>query len=227
MTGDATHESDQFDTQSGELRISFLGHGSLMFAWNEMLVHVDPYGEIYDYSQLPAADLILITHEHADHLDPTALGMVRKPDTQIVHPQICSERISGGIVMHNGDMRTILGIRIEAVPAYNRIHMRPDGKPYHPQGLGNGYVLGFDDFRVYVAGDTENIPEMQQLKAIDCAFLPMNIPYTMTPEMAADAARMFQPHILYPYHFGQTDPTLLLELLRDDKAIEVRIGDLA
>ena len=227
MSRKPTLEHDVFMTQSGELSISFIGHGSLMFAWNELIVHVDPYGELYDYSQLPAADLILITHEHLDHLDPVAMAMIRKPDTQIVHPRICSEKVSGGIVMHNGDTRTVLGVQIEAVPAYNLSHMRPNGKPYHPQGVGNGYVLGFDDFRVYVAGDTENIPDMQQLEAINCAFLPMNIPYTMTPEMAADAARMIQPRILYPYHFGRTDPLLLAELLHDHEGIEVRIRDMA
>jgi L-ascorbate metabolism protein UlaG (beta-lactamase superfamily) len=115
---------------------------------------------------------------------------------------------------------------IEAVPAYNVVHVRSAGNPFHPKGEGNGYVLTLGDKRVYVAGDTEDIPEMKTLKKIEVAFLPMNLPYTMTPEMAADAARMFRPKILYPYHYGQTDPQLLVALLKPDKDIEVRIRNL-
>ena len=115
------------------------------------------------------------------------------------------------------------GIRIEAVPAYNIVHERSAGQPFHPRGEGNGYVLSFGGRRVYVAGDTENTPEMKALKAIDVAFLPMNLPYTMTPEMVADAARAFKPKILYPYHFGETDTAKVIDLLKDAKEIEVRI----
>ncbi|HPY51295.1 MAG TPA: MBL fold metallo-hydrolase, partial [Sedimentisphaerales bacterium] len=120
-------------------------------------------------------------------------------------------------------VRTVDGLKIEAVPAYNIVHKRPDGDPFHPKGNGNGYVVTFGKQRVYIAGDTENIPEMKDLKQIDIAFLPMNLPYTMTPEMVADAARVFAPKILYPYHYGQTDPNELVKLLADDKNIEVRI----
>jgi len=113
------------------------------------------------------------------------------------------------------------------VPAYNIVHMRSPGQPFHPRGRGNGYVVTFGNKRVYVAGDTENIPEMAQLKHIDIAFLPMNLPYTMTPEMAAEAARSFRPKVLYPYHFGTTDTAKLLELLKSDPEIEVRIRSLS
>jgi L-ascorbate metabolism protein UlaG (beta-lactamase superfamily) len=109
------------------------------------------------------------------------------------------------------------------VPAYNLAHKRPDGQPFHPRGNGNGYILTFGNVRVYVAGDTEDTPEMRALRGIDIAFLPMNLPYTMTPEMVADAARAFRPRILYPYHFGQTDPQALVRLLSDDAGIEVRV----
>ena len=125
--------------------------------------------------------------------------------------------------MKNGDVQTIEGILIEAVPAYNRVHRRDNGQPYHPQGDGNGYVLTFGDKRIYIAGDTENIPEMKALTGIDFAFLPMNLPYTMTPEMAADAARAFRPKVLYPYHYGETDVYRIMELLKDSPNIEVRI----
>jgi L-ascorbate metabolism protein UlaG (beta-lactamase superfamily) len=115
------------------------------------------------------------------------------------------------------------GIEVEAVPAYNIVHKRDDGQFWHPKGEGNGYVLTIGDKRVYIAGDTENTPEMKALEDIDVAFLPMNLPYTMTPEMVADAAAAFQPKILYPYHFGKTDTSRLLELLADNADIEVRI----
>jgi L-ascorbate metabolism protein UlaG (beta-lactamase superfamily) len=125
--------------------------------------------------------------------------------------------------MMNGDSRTFVGITIEAVPAYNLVQKRPDGRPFHPKGEGNGYVLTFGSTRVYVAGDTENTPEMKGLKSIDVAFLPMNLPYTMTPAQVADAVKAFRPKVLYPYHYGETDPGALKELLKGEKGIEVRI----
>ena len=128
--------------------------------------------------------------------------------------------------MKNGDVLNLAGLKIEVVPAYNIVHKRPDGEPYHPKGQGNGYVVTFGKTRLYVAGDTENTPEMKSLKKIDIAFLPMNLPYTMTPEMVADAVRAFEPKVLYPYHYGQTDPNMLVNLLKDSKKTEVRIRKL-
>jgi L-ascorbate metabolism protein UlaG (beta-lactamase superfamily) len=125
--------------------------------------------------------------------------------------------------MKNGDIRNVMGIKVEAVPAYNLVHKRDNGKFYHPKGEGNGYVFTFGDKRVYVAGDTENTPEMKDLKNIDYAFLPMNLPYTMTPEMVADAVKAFKPKVLFPYHYGETDTSLILELLKGDKDTEVHI----
>jgi L-ascorbate metabolism protein UlaG (beta-lactamase superfamily) len=125
--------------------------------------------------------------------------------------------------MKNGDAKTIDELKIEAVPAYNIVHKRPDGQPFHPKGIGNGYVITFGDKRVYVAGDTENIPEMKELKDIDIAFLPMNLPFTMTPEMVADSAKALKPKILYPYHFGETYTSKLVTLMKDEKGIEIRI----
>jgi L-ascorbate metabolism protein UlaG (beta-lactamase superfamily) len=120
-------------------------------------------------------------------------------------------------------VKSIGGLKIEAVPAYNIVHKRDSGQPFHPKGIGNGYIITFGDKRVYIAADTENIQEMKELKGIDIAFLPMNLPYTMTPEMVADAAKAFKPKILYPYHYGETDTSKLLNLLKDSKEIEVRI----
>ena len=130
------------------------------------------------------------------------------------------------IVMKNGDTRTVKGLTFEAVPAYNIEHMRSPGNPFHPKGVGNGYVITFGDKKLYIAGDTENIPEIKELVGIEIAFLPMNLPYTMTPEMTADAALSFKPKILYPYHFGDTDTDRLIELLKDNPEIEVRIREL-
>ena len=128
--------------------------------------------------------------------------------------------------MKNGDEKTVAGFKIEAVPAYNIVHKRQGDQPFHPKGDGNGYIITFGDKRVYIAGDTENTPEMKKLKGIEIAFLPMNVPYTMTPEMVADAAKAFKPKILYPYHFGNTDTSKLVDLLKGEKGIEVRIRDM-
>ena len=125
--------------------------------------------------------------------------------------------------MKNGDVREVMGIKVEAVPAYNLIHKRDNGEFFHPKGEGNGYIFTFGNKRIYVAGDTENTPEMKSLKNIDYAFLPMNLPYTMTPDMVANAVKAFRPKVLFPYHYGDTDTSQLIELLKDDKDIDVHI----
>jgi len=216
-------ETDTVKTSTGDLKITFIGHGTLLFTFQGKNIHVDPFGEMADYTKLPRADLILLTHEHRDHLDPKVLHFLRAEKTIIVLTQTCAKQIEGGMVMNNGDVKTIEGLKIEAVPAYNVVHKRDTGQPFHPKGIGNGYVITFGDKRVYVAGDTENTPEMKDLKDIDIAFLPMNLPFTMTPEMVADAAKAFKPRILYPYHYGKTDPSNLLDLMKGTKEIEVRI----
>ncbi|MEN6469562.1 MAG: MBL fold metallo-hydrolase [Smithella sp.] len=215
--------SDTIKTSQGNLIISFLGHSSLVMSWNGRTIHSDPVSSEADYTKLPKADVILISHDHYDHLDLKAVGPVQTAATKIVGNPDVAKQIPQAIVMKNGDKRTVDGLPIEAVPAYNIVHMASPGKPFHPKGVGNGYIVSFGDKRVYLAGDTENIPEMKQLQNIDIAFLPMNLPYTMTPEMVADAACAFQPKILYPYHLGETDPSKLVDLLKDEKSIEVRI----
>ena len=216
-------ETDVLPTSAGDLTITFVGHASLVFAFNGKVFHIDPYGRLADYTKLPKADAILLTHDHTDHLDAITVQQLRTTNTVILLTAACAERVRGGIVMTNGAVRTVMGVRIEAVPAYNIVHTRGDGMPFHPKGIGNGYILGFGDKRVYVAGDTENTPEMKALTGIDVAFLPMNLPYTMTPEMVADAARAFRPKILYPYHYGETDTSTITRLLKDEPQIEVRI----
>ncbi len=216
-------ETDVFSTKGGDLKITFVGHGSLFFQYQNKIIHIDPYGKLADYGTVPKADLTLITHDHPDHLDLSALKRIVKPTTIIVCAPECAPKLKGAVILKNGDTKTIDGIKIEAVPAYNMVHMRAPGRPYHPKGVGNGYILTFADKRVYVAGDTENIPEMKTLKDIDVAFLPMNLPYTMTPEMVADAAKAFKPQVLYPYHTGDTDVSKLVTLMKGVDGIDVRI----
>ncbi|MBD3182289.1 MBL fold metallo-hydrolase [Candidatus Poribacteria bacterium] len=219
-------EKDIIKGSKGDIEITFIGHGTLMMRYDDKVIHVDPVSSEGNYDKMPDADLILITHEHGDHLDPKAIEKIQKEGTQIVLTQICFDKFNEGVIMKNGDEKEILGLKIEAVPAYNIVHKRQSGGPFHPKGNGNGYVVTLGDKKVYIAGDTENIPEMKNLKDIDIAFLPMNLPYTMTPEMAADASKAFKPKILYPYHFGNTDTSELVELLKDKEDIEVRIRDM-
>ena len=215
-------EVDTIKTNKGDLKITAIGHGTLMFEFAGKVIHIDPVTREADYTKLPKADLILITHEHGDHLDPKAIDIIKKEGTKIVLTKTCAAQVPGGIVMKNGDVNSVDGFKIEAVPAYN---LDPATR-FHPKGVGNGYVITFGDKKVYVAGDTENIPEMKNLKDIYIAFLPMNLPYTMTPEMVAEAAKVIKPKILYPYHFGQTDTSKIVELLKDS-GIEVRIRKLS
>jgi L-ascorbate metabolism protein UlaG (beta-lactamase superfamily) len=210
-------QTDTIKTSGGALEITFIGHGTLMFQYAGKVIHVDPVSMYADYSTLPKADLILITHEHPDHLDPKAVQAVSTANTIVIANAASAKTLSGAVVMKNGDTRSAAGINIEAVPAYN------PAKQFHPKGNGNGYVLSFGDKRVFIAGDTENVPEIKALKNIDVAFLPMNLPYTMTPEQVADVAKTMRPKVLYPYHYGNTDPNLLVNLLKDEKGIEVRI----
>jgi len=216
-------EKDTISTSKGNLEITFIGHGTLMFNFNDKIIHVDPFNKLADYSKMPKADIILITHHHGDHCDPEAIEKIRTKNTAVVLTELCSEKISDGTIMKNGDIQTLKEIKIEAVPAYNLVHKRDNGEPFHVKGTCNGYIIYLGDKKVYVAGDTENIPEMKSLKGIDIAFLPMNLPYTMTPEMVADAAKSFKPKILYPYHYGDTEVSRVVDLMKDTKEVEVRI----
>jgi L-ascorbate metabolism protein UlaG (beta-lactamase superfamily) len=216
-------EKDNFETTAGELEITFIGHGSLMFQIDDMVIHVDPSSREADYTTLPQADLILITHHHGDHCDISAVNVIKKSDTQIVTTQLANEKLGFGEVLANGDETIFRKIKIEAMPAYNLVHKRENGDFFHPKGTCNSYVLTIGSTRIFIGGDTENTPEMKALKNIDIAFLPMNLPYTMTPEMVADAAKAFRPTILYPYHYGKTDTGLIVDLMKLEEGIETRI----
>lgn len=222
-------QSDTLKTSNGNLVIHLVGHGTLYFEYDNKIIHIDPYSKLADYSTMPKADLILITHTHPDHLDSIAIQKIVKDNTVLVYTEAGKKAYYYGgtaMVMNNGDKLEILNISIEAVPAYGIVSKRPDGNLFHPKGEGNGYIFTIGQKRIYVAGDTENIPEMKNLTNIDIAFLPMNQPYTMTPLQMADAALMFKPKILYPYHFGNTDVSQLTELLKSHNEIEIRLRDM-
>lgn len=218
-------ESDVISTTAGEVEMSFIGHGSLMFKINDFVIHIDPVKSSGNYAGRPKGDLILVTHEHYDHLDPDLISNLRKPETIMFSNSNAAREVTWSQVMNPGDKKVVRNIIIEAVPAYNIVHKRSNGQPFHPKGIGIGYILTFGDKRFYIAGDTENTPEMKTLTGIDVAFLPMNLPYTMTPEMVADAAKALRPAILYPYHYGNTDTDEIKRLLKDT-GIEVRIRKL-
>lgn len=224
------YEYDTFKSSVGKLELWFIGHGTLMFKVDDKVIHIDPVRAEGNYKLLPGADLVLITHSHGDHLDPQSLKMICDANTKVICNAGSADKIDNPVILSNGEsleLTDLFGfqVNIEAVPAYNILHERSPGNPFHPKGEGNGYVLTLGDKRIYVAGDTEDIPEMEKLEDIDIAFLPMNLPYTMSPEMASKAAKMFNPGILYPYHFGTTNTGELVDLLKGSN-IDVRIRKL-
>lgn len=220
-----SHAADVMKTSAGDVEMYFIGHGSLMFKVNDYCIHIDPVSSSGNYNNLPQADLILVTHEHYDHLDAALISSLRKPSTTMFCNQKAAAEIKWAQAMNAGEIRNAGAIGIESVPAYNIVNMRSPGQPFHPKGSGIGFILTIGDKKFYIAGDTENTPEMKALKNIDVAFLPMNLPYTMTPEMVSDAALAFRPKILYPYHYGDTKTEKLIQLLKDT-GIEVRIRNL-
>jgi L-ascorbate metabolism protein UlaG (beta-lactamase superfamily) len=220
--GESNPGVDTIKTSAGNLEITIIGHASAMFKFNGKVIHIDPVTREGDYSKMPKADIILVTHEHGDHLDPEAINAIRTKETAVVLTEKSAEKVKDGIVMRNGDIDTIKGLEIEAVPAYNIVNKRANGEPFHPKGNGNGYIITFGDKRVYIAGDTENTPEMKALKNIYVAILPMNLPYTMNAQMVADAVTAFKPAILYPYHRDDKFIAELKKLLEKEK-IDIRI----
>lgn len=220
----AAQEPMEFATNAGSLRITMLGHGSLMIEYAGEVIYVDPYSKVTRYDNLPKADQIWITHEHYDHLDLAAINAVRTKNTIFVANAGSASQLPGKVtVMHNGDHAKAGAIPIEAVPAYNLVRERAPGQKYHPKGMGNGYIANFGDFRLYIAGDTEAIPEMAHLRNIDAAFLPVMLPYTMSPDEAVAAARSFRPKLVLPYHTVKTDAQAFAAKLQGS-GITVRIG---
>jgi L-ascorbate metabolism protein UlaG (beta-lactamase superfamily)/rhodanese-related sulfurtransferase len=215
------------------LLITLIKHGSVEISYKGYSIQVDPvsgYGKNTDFSkEFPKADAILITHEHGDHLDKNAIAALSSDKTEILLNAKSQQQIGFGRVLSNGDHFTLspIGIIVEAVPAYNTTAGR---EQFHPKGNGNGYLIHFlGTLSAYVAGDTEDIPEMENIPKmrqnmrISVAFLPVNQPYTMTVEQCVNAARMVNPKVLIPYHFSQTDLSALPDLL---PGIEVLLRDM-
>lgn len=224
--GAASFACDTLKTANGPVRLTFIGHGTLMIEYGATVIHIDPVSQYVDYDRLPKADYILVTHAHGDHLDLEAIAKLRKENTRLIAASVCREKLPQALILHNGEKTSFGELVIEAVAAYNIKNLRPNGAPFHPRGEGNGYVINGSGLRIYIAGDTEANPEMLALTGIDVAFLPMNLPYTMTPAMVAEAALAFRPRILYPYHYGDSDVQQLVKLLEKEKNIEVRIREL-
>ena len=209
----------------GPVRITPVGHGSLIIRYASRVIHVDPYSEAGDYSRLPKADQIWITHEHYDHFDPSALELIRQPTTEFVVPPAVADKLKAPARMHvlkNGDRCTVMDIAVEAVPAYNVVRERSPGVKYHPRGIGNGYVADFEGHRIYIAGDTECIPEMSRLQNIELAILPLMLPYTMSPQEALQAVQSFLPNKVLPYHTKPETAQEFAKLLRESK-VEVEL----
>jgi L-ascorbate metabolism protein UlaG (beta-lactamase superfamily) len=217
----AQAKSETLATSAGDVTITPVKHASLVLGFGNEVIYVDPSGA--DFSALPPATAILITHAHGDHFDPATLEKVAGDTAPILTTEEVQGKLADALkarstVLRNGESGTLNGIAIEAVAAYNTT---PERQKYHPQGVGNGYVLSFGDKRVYVAGDTEPTPEMLALKDIAVAFLPCNLPYTMTVDQLAEAIKTFRPAVTYPYHYGDTDLSGLPGMVGD--ASDVRL----
>jgi L-ascorbate metabolism protein UlaG (beta-lactamase superfamily) len=217
-----THPTVEFKTQAGPMKLTAIRHASFMLEAGGQVVHVDPTGAGYD--ALPKADLVLITDIHGDHLDPKALAAARKPGAPVIAPEAAAPKIESPKVMHNGESTVVGAWKIDAIPMYNLKRGPREGAVFHEKGRGNGYVVTYGDFRFYIAGDTEAIPEMLALKNIDAALVCMNLPYTMTPQEAAGAVRAFHPKVAIPYHYRGSDLNAFSAAL-EGSGVEVKLLD--
>lgn len=227
----SNRQADVIQTSRGELRITPVYHGSVMLEFAGKVIHVDPWSQ-GDFTGLPPADLIVITHTHQDHLDRALVDKLHKPETIIVGPPAVTDTLNCapacGIVepIDDSEQRTVMGIGFEGVPMYNVVFGSGPGKPYHHKGVGSGYVLSIGDTRVYFSGDTECTPEMKALKNISVAFLAMNPPRTETTAEVAECVKAFKPKIVYPYHYRGSKLEEFSEALKNTPGVEVRIRKL-
>jgi len=216
-------EGDAVPTEDGDIIIHPVDHASLVLGFGDAVVYVDPVGGAARYQGLPAPTAILVTHEHGDHYDAPTLEAIAGNAPLIVNPAVYDmlpEALkANATAMANGDTGVVTGFPIKAVPAHNTT---PDRMQYHPVDRDNGYVLTLGGRQVYIAGDTEPTPEMLDLTDIEVAFLPMNLPYTMAPEQAAEAINTFKPKIAYPYHYGDSDLSVLEAAVGPDTEIRLR-----
>lgn len=220
---------DHVATARGDLVIHPVSHASLVLGWNGRAIYVDPVGGAARYQGLPRADLILITHQHSDHLEAATISGVRSPEGVMVAPQAVYNTLSTTLraataVLPNGAHTNLLEVAIEALPAYNLT------SSFHAKGAGNGYLLTVGGKRIYISGDTEDIPEMRALRDVDVAFVCMNLPYTMSLAKAVSAVREFHPKVVYPYHYRSQDGTYtdreaFKRQVGRDLGIEVRLRD--
>jgi L-ascorbate metabolism protein UlaG (beta-lactamase superfamily) len=212
--------ADDISTSAGTVKITPIQHASFLIEAGGKVVYVDPAQGNFDGR--PKADLILITDIHGDHMAPKIVDGLRKSDTRVIAPEAVAKTITGAKIIRNGETLEDFGWKIEAVPMYNLKRGPSAGKFYHDKGRGNGYVLTYGGQRIYISGDTESIPEMRALKNIDVAFVCMNLPFTMTPEEAADAVRAFHPKVVYPYHYKGSDVKAFEKGL-EGSGVEVRL----
>ncbi|MGJ8667188.1 MAG: MBL fold metallo-hydrolase [Patiriisocius sp.] len=219
---------ENMEEVSGEKEQTFniipISHATIALEWGNEVIYVDPVGGIEAFAGAPEATLVLVTDIHGDHFNPEKL-MATRGDARIIAPQAVFDKMDEALqarttVMNNGEeivSKTTDKISLEAIPMYN---LRPEALKFHEKGRGNGYVLSKDGMRVYISGDTEDIPEMRQLKDIDVAFVCMNLPYTMTVESAASAVLDFKPTKVYPYHYrgtdGMSDVTKFMDILDEE-----------
>lgn len=214
------------------ITITPISHATAVIEWDDIVIYVDPVGGAADFSSHARPDFVLITDIHGDHMDAATLTELQLKDIPIITPQAVKEQLPDSlsaqiIVMNNGEKQDLKGFSIEAIPMYN---LREEAKQFHPKDRGNGYVLERNRKRLYLAGDTEDIPEMRALKNIDAALIPMNLPYTMTVEKAAEAVLAFAPKKVYPYHYRGTEGFADVEKFKEivnagNKNIEVILED--
>jgi len=214
-------EEDTIQTSGGDLKITSIAGYSVRFTYQGKVIDVDPVGRAADYSQLPKADVILVTHLGPGHVDPATVKLLSTDKTALMVCPQCSLDLPTGTIMINDETKTVAGLKIEAVPAYE---MKGRFGVFRPtKGASNGYVITFGDKRVYVGGETQNSPEVKALKQIDAAFLP--VIRTMPPAMFADTVKAIRPKIVFPYSYGNNDPKALAALVKDE-GIDVRVRDL-
>ncbi len=212
--------------------INPVSHATAVINWDDTTIYVDPVGGAEAFEGMNKAHLVLITDIHGDHMDAETLEALNLGDTKIIVPQAVKDELPASLeknlmVMNNGETIDQQGLSIKAIPMYN---LREEAKQFHPKGRGNGYVLEKNGQRLYIAGDTEDIPEMRNLEDIDIALIPMNLPYTMTVEKAADAVVEFAPRKVYPYHFrgkdGKSDVQKFKQLVNEgNQDIEVILAN--
>lgn len=224
---ETTLSGDRLPTSDGDLVIHPVNHATLVMTWSGRAIYVDPVGEAARYANLPKPDLVLITDIHGDHLSAETLAAIVTDKTKFVAPEAVAAKLPENLrakttVLANGANQTVGGVNVEAIPMYN---LTAERLKFHDKGRGNGYVLTLGGKRIYLSGDTEDIPEMRALKNIDVAFVCMNLPYTMTVEQAADGVKAFKPKIVYPYHYRGSDVQKFKQLVDAAGSIDVRLRE--